>query len=301
MEEYNYEYEYDDQQPQFQKSLKGYKVIIVVLAVILVAVSAMFMLQTNDLKKAFDIERTQLTSEIASLVSQYDSLQTENDTIAYNLEVERNRADSLLQSLTKERSLNRAKIAQYEREIGTLRGVMRNYVNQIDSLNTLNKDLVAQNASMRQQVATQRLRADKAEEKAQEQEIILRKGSVIKARDITLTALSDNDREVTRASRAERLRVDFVLSANELAKPGDRYVYVRITGPDGYILANASNDVFDFEGEKKTYSASREIDYQLKDLPVGVYYNGGGITGGQYHVEVYMDGYLIGSSDLILR
>lgn len=300
MEEYDYGYEYEEQ-PQPQKSLKGYRIIIIVLAVILVAVSAMFMLQTNDLKKTFAIERSQLTSEIASLVTQYDSLRTENDTIAYNLSIERSRADSLLQSLTKERSLNRAKIAQYEREIGTLRGVMRNYVNQIDSLNTLNKSLVAQNATMRQQVASQRLRADKAEEKAQEQEVILRKGSVVRARDITLTALRGNDKEVTRASRAERLRVDFVLSANELAKPGSRYVYVRITGPDGYILANPTNDVFEYEGEKRTYSASREIDYQLEDLPVGVYYNGGGITDGKYHVEVYMDGYLVGSADLVLK
>lgn len=300
MEEYDYGYEYEER-PQPQKSLKGYRIIIIVLAIILVAVSAMFMLQTNDLKKTFAIERSQLTSEIASLVTQYDSLRTENDTIAYNLSIERSRADSLLQSLTKERSLNRAKIAQYEREIGTLRGVMRNYVNQIDSLNTLNKNLVAQNATMRQQVASQRLRADKAEEKAQEQEVILRKGSVVRARDITLTALSKNDKEVTRASRAERLRVDFVLSANELAKPGSRYVYVRITGPDGYILANPTNDVFEYEGEKRTYSASREIDYQLEDLPVGVYYNGGGITGGKYHVEVYMDGYLVGSADLVLK
>ncbi len=45
----------------------------------------------------------------------------------------------------------------------------------------------------------------------------------------------------------------------------------------------------------------REIDYQNKDLEVGLYYNGAGITGGTYRVEVYMDGYQIGSAEAYLK
>ncbi len=299
MEEINYGYE--DQQPSENRSAKGYKIIIIVLAVILVAVSGMFMKQTNDLKQAYAIERAQLTNEISTLVGQYDSLRVENDTLAYNMNLERNRADSLLQKLSEERTLNRAKIRQYEKELGTLRTVMRSYVHQIDSLSTINKGLVAENTSMRTQVATQRRRADIAEERAQEQEIKLRQGAVIKARDISLVALSRNDRVVERASRAVRLRVDLVLSGNALARPGERPVYVRITGPDGYIMTDDVNKVFDYEGEMRTYSASRDVDYQLEDLPVGILYNGGGITEGKYLVEVYMDGHLVGSSEVFLR
>lgn len=114
-------------------------------------------------------------------------------------------------------------------------------------------------------------------------------------------SLSSSDKEVTRASRASRLRVDFVLSANELAIPGERNVYARITAPDGYIMANGANAVFDFEGDKLTCSAVREVDYQNLDLPVGLYYNGSGITGGKYKVAIFMDGYQIGSSEVIMR
>ncbi len=299
MEEINYGYE--DQQPSPNKAAKGYKVIIIALAVILVAVSAMFMKQTNDLKQAYAVERAQLTTEITSLVGQYDSLRVENDTLAHNMSVERNRADSLLQKLADERTLNRSKIRQYEKELGTLRTVMRSYVHQIDSLSTMNKGLIAENSTMRTQVATQRQRADIAEERAQEQELRLRQGAVIKARGISLVALSSNDRVVERAGRAARLRVDLVLSGNELGRPGERPVYVRITGPDGYIMTDNVNKVFDFEGEKRTYSASRDVDYQLEDLPVGILYNGGGITAGKHLVEVYMDGHLIGSSEVFLR
>ena len=95
--------------------------------------------------------------------------------------------------------------------------------------------------------------------------------------------------------------MDFVLSSNELATPGERNVYARIIGPDGYILANAANAVFEYEGDMISYSATRQIDYQNQDLGVSLYYNGGGITAGKYVVSIYMDGYLIGSTETLLR
>ena len=125
--------------------------------------------------------------------------------------------------------------------------------------------------------------------------------SVIRARDIRLVALSKSDREVSRANRAERLRVDLVLVGNELSTPGERNVYTQIIGPDGYPLVNGSNALFDFEGSSITYSAMRSVDYQNNDLNVSLFYNGPGITSGKYQVKIYTDGHMIGSSEISLR
>lgn len=302
MDNYGYDYdEYDYGDSGENKSLKGYKIIVIVLAVILAALSLLYFGQMNSLKKEYAIERDTLTTRLVRMMDEYADLQTTNDTIAKNLDVEREKADSLLERLTNERNFSRNKIRQYEKELGTLRTVMRNYVHQIDSLNTLNLELVKQVGDYRDRVTTQTLRAERAEEKADELSTKITQGSVIRARDIAIRALSRNDREVTRAARAERLRIDFVLSANELAHPGSRAIYVRITGPDGYIMANPQGAVFEYEGERKTYSAMREVDFQNQDLGVSIYYNGGGITGGKYGVEIYLDGRLAGSTEVVLR
>ncbi len=295
MEDYNQEY----QTPN--KSIKGYQVIIVILAVILAALSFQYFRQVRQLKSDFSVERDTLTSRFEQLVVQYDNIKTENDTISLHLGVERDKADSLLQRLQKERSFSASKIRSYEKELGTLRTVMRGFIVQIDSLNTLNKKLASENVEYRKQVSTERLRADMAEEKASELTTKIRKGAVVRAREIGLVALSNSDREVTRAARATRLRIDFVLAANELAPAGEREVYVRITGPDGYVLANASNNTFAFEGDRLTYSAVRSVDYQNQDLSVSLYYNGSGVANGNYKIAVYMDGYQIGSSEILLR
>jgi hypothetical protein len=45
----------------------------------------------------------------------------------------------------------------------------------------------------------------------------------------------------------------------------------------------------------------REVDYDLSDLPVGIYVNGNGFTPGTYKVELYIDGRLAGSSEVAMR
>ena len=302
---YNYNYDYnpdDDYQPSTpDKSIKGLKIMIVILAVILIGLSAMYFLQVKQMRDDFAVERDTRTNRLTTLLANYDSLRTENDTISQHLEVERFKTDSLLQKLQSERRLSYRKIREYEKQLGYMRTVMEGYIRQIDSLDKMNKQLIGENITYRKEIATARQRADMAEEKANELSTQVRKGSVIRARDIALRALSASDREVSRANRAARLRVDFVLVGNELSTPGERNVYVRIIGPDGYVMANGANDVFNYEGDMITYSAKRSVDYQNQDLSVSVFYNGAGITGGKYSVMIYIDGHLIGNNEIILR
>ncbi|WP_297450497.1 hypothetical protein [uncultured Alistipes sp.] len=304
---YNRNYDYGNYDPGYygdpgpDKSVKGLKIVIIVMAAILAALSVIYFLQVKQLKEDFAYERDTLTSQLTTLMNDYDTLKTMNDTLSVNYEIERQKADSLLQSLQQERRISYRKIKEYEKKIGYMRNVMEGYIRQIDSLNTINRKLVNENSSIRKQLTSYRLRAETAEEKSQELSTRVRQGAVIRARDIRLLALSKSDREVSRANRAERLRVDLVLVGNELATPGERNVYVQIIGPDGYVLANASNALFDYEGDRIPYSATRSVDYQNEDLSVSLFYNGSGITSGKYRVTIYADGHLIGSNEISLR
>lgn len=297
MEDYNV----NDVDAKSKKSVKGYQILTIILIVVLLGVSFIYFRQTSQLKKEYRIEKDTLTMRIGNLITELDNIQVENGTIRENLDTERLRADSLLEKLQGERTLNRATVRKYEQELGTMRAIMRRYVHQIDSLNQLNRTLTAENVNIRQQANIERLRADAAEEKADELSRQVRTGAIVKARDIKILALNSNDRVVPRASRAERLRVDFILSANEITTPGLRNVYARIAGPDGYVLAGDTESLFDFEGDKITYSATREVDYRNEDLAVGLYYNGVGIVSGTYTVEIYMDDARIGTGETFLK
>ncbi len=298
MTEYDYGY---DERPEAGKTIRGYQIAIIALAVILAVMSFIFMRQMANQKADFALERNMLNEQFSSLMGDYDNLQTTNDTLNIQMASERQRADSILTQLNNERRLSANKIREYENTLRLMRATAKGYIATIDSLNRLNTRLIGENLEMRERVTTERMRAEMAEESVSELSTKVRQGSVVRARDINLVPLSDRDRELQRAGRAAQLRVDFVLSANELAQPGERPVYVRVVGPDGYLLANNPGATFDFEGEQRAYTALRDIDYQNQDLGTALYYKGSGIVAGKYLVEVYMDGRLLGSREVSLR
>ena len=300
-------YENDEQTPEsdLQKTLKGYRIIIIALVAVLGLLTFQHYRVTSDIKEQFRIERDTLNSQISGLITEIDSINVRNTVVNNELRehiaAERNKADSLMARLKKERNMNREKLRQYEKELGTLRTIMKRYVGQIDSLNTLNKRLADENISIRQKVASETSRANIAEERAQEMANKIKLGSIVKARGVTLGAYNTGGSNVTRASRASKFRTDLTLTANELTIPGKRSVYVRIVGPDGMVLSGGADCLMEFEGDVISYSAEREVDYDNKDLDVSIFFNYDGITAGLYKAEVYMDGYLIGETELALR
>ena len=291
--------QWQDEQPK-NKSIVGYRIVIIILAVVLAALSMLYFNIHRQQQRDYEllrIDRDSIQSDLGHLIEEYDNLQISNDTMALKLE----EANKLMEELKRERSWNLAKIKQYEKEVGTLRNVMKGYLRQIDSLNQLNKKLIDENVGYRKTISSITLRAEVAEEKAAELNNIVRQGSVLRARDISLVALNERGKEITRVKNAARLRADFVLSANELANPGERTIYLRIISPDGYPLSTESVPTFEFEGERVTYSASRDVDYQNEDLGVGIFYSGRGFTAGTYTIQIYCDGYLLGSSQIVLK
>ncbi len=307
MEENKYGYDpsedeegyYDEPAPR-SNAVRGYRIVIALLSVILVVVSLLyFSIHRQQMRdnRLLSADRDSLQSDLTELIVEYDGLKERNDSISAGLD----RANEMIEKLKRERSWNYAKLKQYERELGTLRTAMHGYIKQIDSLNTLNKKLITENVSYRKEISSANLRADMAEERTAELENKVKAGAVILARDLRMEALNRRGKAVTRIKNAERLRVDFVLSANQLATPGNKAVYLRITSPDGYVLTTEAMPTFEFEGELLTYSAMREVDYQNEDLEVGIYYNSSGFTAGTYRIELYMEGRRIGSTEIAMR
>ena len=301
MEENNRNYEYDDeqQQPAVDKSIKGYRMVICILAVILVAISGLYFKIHQDQKRDYqflEIERDSIQSNLGVLMEDFDNLQITNDTISQNLATERLRADSLMQQLQKERTYNYNQLAKYKKEVETLRGVMKGYLRQIDSLNDINTDLQAKNVAYEKERSDYQERVEKAEEKAEELNTKVRIGSVIRTGGVRIVALNDNGKAVKRIKVASRLRVDFELTANELAEPGEKTIYVCITDPDGYVLSPADKMIpFTFEGEGLTASAMRKVSYENESVPVSIFYDGSAFQKGTYKVDIYIDGRHCGS------
>lgn len=290
------------------KSSKAVPVLTFVVVVLLVVLAGLTYVYYQQKQNALETE-TQLLAEkdsisqnLLNLMTDYKELETDNDSLNQKLVREQQNAKRLYDELQNTKRVSYAKIKEYQKELGTLRSIMKDMLHDIDSLNALNKELIAENIKVKEEAATAQKTVKELEQKTEELNTQVAKGSVVKARDIVAMGVSRRGNEVTRARRVEKIRTCFTLGENSIAKAGNRSVYMRIVGPDDYVLAKAETNIFDFEGEKIVFSASREVDYQNKDVEICIFYdNNGELLKGTYKVTLYMDGYMIGYSEFTLK
>ena len=277
-------------------------IIMIVVAVALAAALAYVMMSKNRLVSQLNDEKADLTEQLITLQNDYADLTSEYDTINYQLDSSREEIAQLIERVRTTEATNRSKIRQYEKELGTLRSIMRGYIEQIDSLNTLNKQLTAEAASARKDAADSRRRS---EELAQQVETLTDKvtaGSILKARGLRMEAFNANDRVIDRSTRVVRLLVSLSLVENELAERGPVRVYVRVSDPSGNLLLDGKGTTFTFDGQTLEASASREVDYQGEEVELGIYVNNiPEFYKGIYTVEVYTEQSLLGTAELMLR
>ena len=141
------------------KSLKTVMYVLAGVAVLLAVALIFIWSQKSSLIRELEVEKQDLTAQMENLQNDYASLSSDYDSINSQLDTSRAEVANLLERIKKTDATNRAKMRQYEKELGTLRSIMRNYIVQIDSLNTLNHKLTADAAAAvsEQQEQTQKI------------------------------------------------------------------------------------------------------------------------------------------------
>ena len=283
-------------------SMRILAIALAAVAVALLAALLVMMGRKNALVKDLNIDKQNLTNELIALQGDYESLSTTNAAINDSLNVEKEKVGQLIERLQKTEATNRAKIREYEKELGTLRSIMKGYIKQIDSLNTLNISLRNEASEARREAQESkrqyedlRSTTDKLSQKASA-------GAVVKGRGFNLVAINESNKVTDRSSRARKLRACLSLIENSIADRGYRTVYIRVKGPDDILMTDDSGKVFTSGGEQMIYSASRKVDYQGEEVEICIYFaNPQGFTKGKYTVDLYTDETRLGSAEMVLK
>jgi len=275
---------------------------LAVVAALLAAALAFVWIQKANLVKDLTLEKEDLTQQVIALQGDYENLSSDYDTINSQLDSSREEIAQLVERLQKTEATNRAKMRQYEKELGTLRSIMKNYIVQIDSLNTLNDQLTADAAAARREAAASQRANKQLSAQVESLSGQVAAGSVIKARAIKLEAYNSSDKVTDRSSRVVRLLTTLSLLENELAPHGPVRVYIRVFDPSNNQLLNSNQVSFSFGGETLTASASREVDYEGNEVELSIYLNDIPVyEKGVYTVTAYTLQSELGSAEVLLR
>ena len=285
-----------------EKNLKNIMVALVAAVVVLVGVLAVVWYKNSEMIKELELDKDALTQEMIQLQNDYATLSSDYDEINHQLDSSREEVSQLIEKLVKTEARNRSKIRQYEKELGTLRTIMKSYIVQIDSLNTLNKKLTADAAAARKEAAESKKKSEMLSKTVQALEGQVATGAVIKARGIALNAYNQSDKVTDRSSRVTYMMTTLSLVENALAEKGPVRVYLRLLGPDGVLLTGEAPVNFTAAGEPMLGTASREVDYQGAEVDMSIYINKiPEFAKGHYVVEAYTEQGLLGTSELMLR
>ncbi len=275
-------------------------IVLSVVAVILAGVLAYIWIDRQSLIDDLTVEKNQLTEQMVSLQNDYSTLSSNNDSLNVQLDREREKVDQLLERVKKTDAANRYKLRQYEKELGTLRSVMRHYIVQIDSLNTLNIELRKDAAVAREQAQESKKQYDQLSKTTDEYAKQVEKGAVIKGRGMNIVAINSSNKITDRSSRTSKLKTCLNLIENSIAKRGPMRVYIRVKGPDGILITSNQQRVFEMNGEKMIYSESREVDYQGAEVEICIYFEQNFVKG-VYTVDAYTSEGHLGTADILLK
>lgn len=264
--------------------------------------------EMNDFKTqiAIEEERRALEAEYANLAFEYDQFEgskmyINNDTLIKQLENEKLKVQRLLEELRTTKASNAQRINELKKELSTLRSVMKGYLIQIDSLNSLNQKLEKENKIVNTKYQEAAKTASLLQKDKEELTHQVTLASKLDAVAISVKTLNKREKETSKIDRIENIQINFLIAKNITAKPGERYVYIRIVKPDNDVLVKNMDNVFSYEDSEINYSMRKLIAYDSEETAVDMYWKVEEfLTPGTYKVEIFADGDLIGKKSFSL-
>lgn len=281
---------------------KAVMTAMIIVAVLLGAALAYVLWQKNSLVGELEKDKEALTEQIVALQTDYENLSSDYDTINLQLDSSREEVAQLVDRIKKTEATNRAKMRQYEKELGTLRTIMRGYIVQIDSLNQLNHKLTLDAAAARRDAAEHRRLNEQLTAQVEDLTGKVTTGSIIKARGLRLEGFNSAGKVIDRSRNVVRLMATLSLVENALAEPGPVRVYLRVKDPSGNLLSDGKGATFSYGGEVLQATASREVDYEGQEVELSIYVNNiPAFEKGVYSCDAYTEQARLGSAELMLR
>ncbi|MFM1914220.1 MAG: hypothetical protein RIR51_2073 [Bacteroidota bacterium] len=303
---------------------KNSKVGLIALAAIAAILAVLYFrsVQSNN-EKELELEKTvielsETTVKLDSISAQLDAKIAEiqslggevEDLMAIKAQLEKDKKSLLAGNLSM-----KSKIAEYEsiltekdalieelkKENGILTENNQVLTSKNENLNSENTNLKSDNASLSQNL-------EKTQVENQELTNTVKIGAQLKAINLQVSAINSKGKADVKApfrsKRIESIRVSFNLAKNPITKLENKKIYLRILDPSGSIIADnaAGSGNFLLNGKETIYTATVNAKYTKDEPSVSISFNKGGMyAAGTYAIELYSEGFTIGTGSFIVK
>lgn len=309
--------------PEKRHPKKSGKSLVILLAILLAASVAYNIYQgkkTSDKNTEIELlgidlsdteaARTALQGELDLLSEKYEAAQgeiSEMDSTLLTKDAEITAKQTEIQNLLSKKNVTEKELQKAQRMIASLNGDVERYKEEIAVLMAKNDSLTFEVDTLNIQKEELTGSLERETQRADQNEELMRSTFSVSNYEITGIKVRKSGKEVERdkAKRIDKMRVTFDLDPNPYAETGEKEIFISIYKPDGELgvfkdasageietwgtgMVKYSDKVkFDYtKGSKQNIS----FDWDEYDFPQGM-----------YKIDLYQNGFKIGSKSLELR
>jgi len=288
-----------------------YFLIVVVLALLGTDVYLYLQKNKSDTKIVYqDDEKNRLKIELDSLEAQIEQVNTGKAKMSTEMRAKNDSLQSKIKVLRQELAkgkLTAAELGKAQEDVKQLRYFVTKYTADIEELKKQNTSLTTERDTLKTNLATVSDKATTLQKQNQDLDSKVKIAQALKIGSANVVAYkvksSGKEVDVTRASPAKKIKINFTVASNTLADKALHDVYVRVIDPTGNLITASDSGTFTADGQDLQYTYKTSIDF--KD-------DGSGYTidwvnpsppfqKGTYTVLLYSDGSTMGKTSFSLK
>lgn len=302
--------EYQQGQPPKKNSNVIYFLIVVVVALLATDVYLYLQKNKSDLKIVYQSdEKTKLQTELDTLEAKIEQVNLSKTKMSAEMTAKNDSLKSKIKVLRHELAkgkLTQAELDKAQEDVKQLRYFVTKYTADIEELKKQNASLTNERDTLKSTLHVAKQKDSTLTKQNQDLGAKVKVGSAIKLATANIVAYkiksSGKEVDVTRASPAKKIKINFTIAGNAIAEKGMHDIFFRIIDPTGNLITGTSSSSFNADGQDLQYTDKTSIDF--KDDGSGYIFdwiNPVPFQKGTYTVLLYADGYTMGKTSFMLK
>ncbi|WP_184543918.1 hypothetical protein [Mucilaginibacter sp. FT3.2] len=299
------------QQPPKKNSNVIYFLIVVVLALLVTDVYLYLQKNKSDVRIVTQQdEQTHLKADLDSLEAQVEQVNAGKAKMSAEL-IAKN--DSLKEKIKVLRvqlakgKLTKAELVKASEDVKQLRYFVTKYTADIEELHKQNASLATERDTLKHSLVTAGKKADTLTKQNQDLDAKVKVAQALKLATSDIVAYkikgSGKEVDVTRASPAKKIKINFTVASNTLAVKALHDIYVRIIDPTGNLITAPDGGTFTADNADLQYTYKTSIDFKDDGSQYTIDWVNPSLpfVKGTYTVLLYADGGTMGKTSFMLK
>ena len=248
-----------------------YFLIVVVLALLGTDVYLYLQKNKSDTKIIYqDDERNRLKIELDSLEAQIEQVNTGKAKMTATMRAKNDSLESKIKVLRVQLAkgkLTKAELAKAQEDVKQLRYFVTKYTADIEELKKQNTSLSNERDTLKTNLAASAAKNTDLTKQNEDLDSKVKVASVLKLAQANVVAYkvknSGKEVDVTRASPAKKIKINFTVAENSIAEKRMHDVYVRILDTTGNLITDTKDaGTFQSDGQDLQYTYKTSIDFK---------------------------------------